>query len=430
MNPDCTAHRLRKHYARSASAHRSEDSGFTLIEMLFAMFIFIIMIGVLAPVFTQVIHESQETATQARLQELAKGTRIAYAKDAMVIDTTGANGAIVFTAEYSQTLGNQINTTPLSNGTETVTPTQAYPLGQPQNIQTGFYAIAGASGNSPLHLATDGFGQPIWVYVSPQMQAQYDGYTLYFHDIGYLSTNGLPASVTPQSQGVTFTCTVSPATEQYGCAFNLGTNDGAQHDLVTQVSGYSIESHLYKVTLDRMHKIAQAYSSYFTTQYLANPSRNTDIDYFAGPDSYDNGLAGDDNNYMEPNGTGVIPNTGDGNDGGLGRFGFPGENPDGTTVSYYTTNPDTNDSEPMGTFDGGAITSDLGLSLSSVTSAWGFQMAVGNGPNAPYTGCGSAAQNRDPLSECSQLASPPYTAYILAWAPGEILLADPVVGNY
>lgn len=407
------------------------DAGFTLIEMLFAIVIFTIMVSVLYPVFAEALHSSQETATQARLEELAKGTRVAYAKDAMVADTTGANGALVFTSDYSQYLGKEINTTSLGSGTVNVTPTQAYTPGNPQSIQTGFYAIAGASGNSPIHLATDGFGQPVWVYVSPEMQAQYDGYTLYFHDVGFLSTNGLPSSITPQSQGVTYTCTANPATEHYGCAFHLGTTDGAQHDLVSQVSGYAIESHMYKVTLDRMKKVADAYGSYFTTQYLANASRDEDIDYFAGPDTAWDGCGPpngsstpDGNNYMDSQ-SGSIPNTGNGSSNGPG-YEFPGQNPDGSTVTYYGTD-NLNDTQPAATFDGGAFIQDLGLSVSSVTTGWGFQMGVANGPNAPSF---NNILDRTPLSCTPNLENPPFTAFILAWAPGQVLLSEPVVGNY
>jgi len=76
--------------------------------------------------------------------------------------------------------------------------------------------------------------------------------------------------------------------------------------------------------------------------------------------------------------------------------------------------------------------------MSSVTTAWGYQMGLGNGPNTPYDTCGSKIQDRDPLTSSSpeeycpniNLANPPYTAFIYAWAPNFVLLADPVVGNY
>lgn len=407
---------------RQHPGQRHGASGFTLIEMLFAVFIFILLLGVLAPFFTQALHESSETSTQARLQELVKGTKSAYAKDAMVIDTTDSNGALVFTASHSQWIGagnNGINTNILSNGSVSVTPTRAYPVGQPQNLEPGFDAIAGAGGNSPLHLATDGFGQPIWVYVSPEMEAQYDGYPLYFHDVGYLSTNGLPGSVTPLTQGVTYNCTVDPAYGQYGCSFNLGTNQGAQHDLVAQVSGYAIEASLYKTTLANMHTVADAYNGYFTTQYLANASRNADIDYFATADPNDGANA----NYWD--GASIITNSGNGNGPG---WAFPGQNPDGSTVSYYGYSW-LCDVQPA-TWNGDNFVNALGLSDSSVTSAWGFLFGVGNGPNAGSSIGTCNGDNRDPSSSNGNLQSPPYTAFIYAWAPSTVLLSDPVIGNY
>lgn len=410
---------------RKLPKEHGSDSGFTLLEMLVAVVIMTIFVSILYPVFTQALHTSQESETQARLQELVKGVKVAYAKDAMVIDTTAANGALVFTSNYTQTLGNTNNgTTVLTNGSETVTPTRAYPPGQPQDIQTGFDAIAGAAGNSPLHLATDGFGQPIWVYVSPEIETQYDGYPLYYHDVGFLSTNGAPGSVTPATQGVTYTCSVDPQTEQYSCDFHLGT-DGGQHNLVANVSGYAIEAHLYKVTLQRMHSVAQAYAGYFTTQYLANTTRDVDIDYFANVDTVWDGCGPDGqggNAYMDTSSS--IPNSGNGSNGGPGYY-FPGESPGGTNVSYYGADFLT-DTQPA-TWDSNAFITNLGLSESDVTSAWGFLMGVANGPNAPSF---NTTIDRDPLSCNTNLQSPPYTAFITAWAPGEVLLSDSIVGTY
>ncbi|OFC44578.1 hypothetical protein BAE30_14090 [Acidithiobacillus caldus] len=404
---------------------QTSDSGFTLLEMLVAIVIMTIFVSILYPVFTQALHTSQESETQARLQELVKGVKVAYEKDAMVVDTTGANGALVFTSDWSQVLGNQNNGTALlTDGSETVTPTQAYPPGRPQDIQSGFFAIAGAAGNSPLHLATDGFGQPIWVFVSPEMETQYDGYPLYYHDVGFLSTNGAPGKVTPATQGVTYTCSVNPSTEQSGCSFQLGTN-GGQHDLVANVSGYAIEAHLYQETLQKMQTVAKAYAGYFTTQYLANTTRDVDIDYFANIDTAWDGCGPDGqggNAYMDTSST--IPNSGNGSNGGPG-FAFPGESPDGDNVTYYGADG-LNDTQPA-TWDDNAFINSLGLSESDVTSAWGFLMGVANGPNAPSF---DNAIDRDPLSCNSNLQSPPYTAFIFAWAPNAVLLSDSIVGTY
>ena len=408
---------------------RDRESGFTLLEMLVAFIIMALLVSVLYPVFSQALQSSQESATQARMQELVKGLRVAYQKDAMVIDTTGANGDVVFTANWNQILGapgDPLGTYTLTNPPSyPVTPVQAYPLGQPQKIESGFYAIAGAAGNSPIHLATDGFGQPVWVYVSPEMEGQYAGYPVYYHDVGFLSTNGAPSKVTPARQGVTYTCTVNPSTEESGCAFTLGTN-GGQHDVVANFSGYAVESHLYKVTLQRMNTVAEDYGTYFTTQYLANTSRNTDIDYFANIDTaWDGcGLNGQGGNaYMDT--SSLIPNSGNGSNGGPG-YAFPGQNPDGNEVSYYAINSPLNDAQPA-TWDSDAFITNLGISVSETTTSWGFLMGVANGPNAPnYSG----QLDRDPLSCFPNLQSPPYTAFIVAWAPNQTLLSTPVVGNY
>ncbi|MBU2723810.1 type II secretion system protein [Acidithiobacillus ferridurans] len=411
--------------------HPSKEAGFTLVEIMIALAILTIMAVVLFPLFSQTINYSQTTTTRAHLNELVKGLKVAYEKDAMVVDTTGADGDVVFTSNWGQVLGapnDPLGTATLTSGSTTVNPVQAYALGNQASLESGFYAIAGAAGTSPLSLATDGYGNPFWVYVSPEMEGHYDGYPVYYHDVAFLSTNGAPSSVTPASQGVTYTCTVNPTYEQSGCSLNLGTN-GGQHDAVATFSGYAVEQHLYHVTLRKMKTVGDAYGAYFTTQYLANASRNADIDYFANIDTAWNGCGPGGtggNAYMDT--SSPIPNSGNGSNSGPSYY-FPGENPDGSTASYYGTNF-LMDVQPA-TWDNNAFINNLGLSLPSVTSAWGFLMGIGNGPNSSNYGNGEPyTQNRDPLSCNTNMQSPPYTAFILAWAPNTVLLSIPVVGNY
>ncbi|WP_041636468.1 prepilin-type N-terminal cleavage/methylation domain-containing protein [Acidithiobacillus caldus] len=129
---------------------QTSDSGFTLLEMLVAIVIMTIFVSILYPVFTQALHTSQESETQARLQELVKGVKVAYEKDAMVVDTTGANGALVFTSDWSQVLGNPNNGTALlTDGSETVTPTQAYPPGRPQDIGSSSFQVGSLRSSLP-----------------------------------------------------------------------------------------------------------------------------------------------------------------------------------------------------------------------------------------------------------------------------------------
>jgi hypothetical protein len=70
----------------------------------------------------------------------------------------------------------------------------------------------------------------------------------------------------------------------------------------------------------------------------------------------------------------------------------------------------------------------LGLSATDQTSAWGYELAVGNGPNSASSGCDG--DDRDPQSANSALTSPPYTALIGAWVPGGTLVTVPAVGAY
>jgi prepilin-type N-terminal cleavage/methylation domain-containing protein len=407
---------------------RSGESGFTLLELIIGIVILTIFATIIYPVFTQTAHYAATVSTRARLQELVKGLTVAYQKDAMVIDSTGDNGNVVFNVGGTQVLGaygDPLGTGVLSNGSVPVTPVQAMTPDKPSTLESGFTAIASAAGNSPLSLAENGDGVPVWVYVSPEIQGAYDGYPVYYHDVAFLSTNGAPANVTPMSQGVTYTCSANATTQSSGCSLNLGTA-GGQHDSVATFSGYAIEAAKYQSTLAQMREIADDYQSYFTTQYLANPQRNADIDYFANIDTAWDGCgpSGGGNAYMDTNS--LIPNSGDGSNGGPG-YAFPGQTPNGNPYAYAITGGTVlNDTQPA-TWDGDAFTTNLGISVSEATTAWGFLMGVANGPNAPNV---NGEIDRDPLSCSANLQSPPYTAYIEAWAPGQVLLSVPVVGTY
>ncbi|EGQ60615.1 hypothetical protein GGI1_01558, partial [Acidithiobacillus sp. GGI-221] len=226
----------------------SGEAGFTLVELIIAIIIMTIFALIVFPVFSQTAHYAATVSTRARLQELVKGLAVAYQKDAMVIDSTQANGDVVFTATWSQVLGAQgdpLGTGIFNNGTMNVTPVQAMSQGDPASLESGFAAIAGAAGNSPLSLAENGDGVPVWVYVSPELQASYAGYPLYYHDVAFLSTNGAPANVTPMSQGVTYTCSADSSTQTSGCSLSLGAGSG-QHDIVETFSGYAIEATKYR----------------------------------------------------------------------------------------------------------------------------------------------------------------------------------------
>lgn len=407
----------------------SGEAGFTLLELIIGIIVLTIFALIIFPVFSQTAHYAATVSTRARLQDLVKGLTVAYQKDAMVIDSLPVNN-IEFTVDFAHGLGPQNwSWGVLNNGSANVTPVQAFAPGNPSSLESGFYTIAGAAGKSPLSLAENGDGVPVWVYVSPEIQTSYDGYPLYYHDVAFLSTNGAPANVTPMSQGVTYTCSANTSAQTSGCTMSLGTS-GGQHDTVETFSGYAIEAAKYQTTLTQMKEIAQDYQSYFTTQYLANPQRNADIDYFANIDTAWNGCGPNGqggNAYMDTNS--AIPNSGNGSNGGPG-YEFPGQNPNGSVVSYYGGYSPSlytlNDTQPVSD-DNEAFIVNLGLPFSEAVTAWGFQMGFANGPNAPSF---DNVLDRDPLSCSQNLQSPPYTANIVAWAPSGILLDVPVVGTY
>ncbi len=253
-------------------------------------------------------------------------------------------------------------------------------------------------------LATDGFGRPWSVFVSDPLTTIKDGVTLTYHVIAFVSNNGGPEN--PGGQVLNAATTFDPAT---------GTLTLGGHDVGITVNGAVVERRLLRRTLRTLRLMASEYATYFTTQYESDTNRDITIDYFASapPGS---------SNPSVWNSTSSIGNSANGDGPG---FAFPGPLPAGGVSAGTLSGPSICDMQPV-TADGFAQT--LGLSTTDQTSAWGYEIGVGNGPNSGSSGC--YGDDRDPQSSDGALQSPPYTALIGAWVPGGALVTVPVVGSY
>lgn len=383
------------------------NKGFTLLEIVIALAIMVLMMGVVVPIYFGAISLYQNFETSQKLDKLAEATKIAYKKYAMIVDTVNtSNEAVSFDQSGNYILGNENNGSNFTSGSITISPTPAYTVGSPNTLMTGFNALASVGDSSPISLATDGYGRPFMVYVSPLLVGQYKGYNVYYHDIAYVSNMGgtVKAGV-PNVSNDSMVCSFN-AQGDSSCNLNLTKGDKG-----VLVSGFNIEAKLLSSTLSRMNSIAKAYSNYFTISYLSNSSRNLDYDYF---------FFGNPNNNAYDSGATGGPSSSEG-----GNYSFPGNslNSNNQIDSYgwgVSNAFDMNDAD---------IYNYIGISQINSYSAWGYQIGIAN-IQGTINATNLGNQSNNIRSTGNNGAEPPYSAAILAWAPNGVLLSQNIVGNY
>jgi len=361
-----------------------KEAGFSLLEILVAAAILVIIISITMPAIDHAIGMYEGFNTRADAKIIRKAMTRDYERYAMTIDTVDA-------AELCTN----------SDCSDYFTTNTTVPLNDPSSAETGWLKLASYAGLPANKIAKDGYNRPWMIYVSNLLHAPYDGYSVPYHVIAFVSVRDF-GSPSTEGQNVSF----NPNTGQITLPVNA-------HAVV--INGLPIEERLYQQTLKKMHTIASAYATYFTTQYEANTDRNIGIDYFATADSYDQ----TNSNLWDSNST--IGNSGNGNGPGFPYPGVTGSPLTNTNVALCDVQP----AEDLSGFD-----STLGLSNLAVTSAWGYPIGIGNGPNSNSAQGTCYGDDRDPSSGNGNLQNPPYTAFIDAWAPGGELLAVPVIGNY
>jgi len=361
------------------------EAGFSLIEIVVAIAVMVILTAAILPSIDQYISFAQGLETQAAIARIRKAMTQAYKDNAMLIDT--CQGSLIY-----------LNT----GATDAFTTNDVVPINNPSSAETGYLDLAQYAGQAANKLAIDGYGRPWMVYVSNMLSAQYENWTIPYHVIAFVAVKDSGGPQSAEANGVSF----NP---------NTGQLTLPPHAYAAVINGLPIEEKLYRQTMTNLQAVAQAYGTYFTTSYLANQQRSLGIDYFANADAYDQLNAGDWNSASS------IGNSGNGNGPG---FPYPGVT--GSLLTNY--NVEACDVQPAEDLSGFA--SALGLSNEMLTSAWGYPIGIGNGPNANTAGNVCYGSDRNPSSGNGGLQTPPFTAFVDAWAPGGVLMAVPVVGDY
>ena len=215
--------------------------GFTLIEVLVALAlvatISLVVMGSLAPW----IGMKQKMDTERRLQDIRQGVVALYEDNAFAIEAGPAGTLMAFTSNALD-----------SSNTACV------------NAEEGFTAAADKFSETAQTIARDGYSNPWCIRVSDPLTYVQDGVTLYYRNIAFISTG---------SSGALDSATIFDKTTGQ---LKLGGDN-----LGVVISGKEIQSAKLRETLRRMTRVAQSYETYFTTRYLANASRDINIDYFS-----------------------------------------------------------------------------------------------------------------------------------------------------
>lgn len=260
---------------------KHSQKGFTLVEVSITLALVTVMTMYLLSPMSMWMAKSADTETERKMQDIKAVLTRYYSDNAMAID----NAAV---------------TNPTSLGVWT-TNAPAAGAGCPTQVAS-FRAIDGGWSDSPESIANDGYKNPWCFFISPPLTAIRNGVTLTYRNIAVVSTgtNGILDAGTGISG--TGALVLSPTGDDKGIL----------------VSGLDIQHKKLLGTMDKMQRIANLYETYFTTQYLANASRDMSINYFNNQ-WHTAGTIGSSNGTWAPSAT-LLANIGIGGTDGFSEW--------------------------------------------------------------------------------------------------------------
>lgn len=236
--------------------------GFTLVEVLIALAVVTLISLVVLSALGPWLRLKQSVDNERKLQSVRAAVTAYYRANAMALE-----------AEKGARLGPFENVVPAD--------------GQCASAREAFAAVPQHLADGPDETATDGYRNPLCVFVSRQLARNIDGRLLVYHVF---------AAVSPGPDGVLdATTTFDPDTG----VLSLGEGESTpSDDRAVLVNGYDVQLALYQETMARLTRVADAYETYFTARYLAWPDRDVTRYYFAASadePAYDKPLATPEN---------------------------------------------------------------------------------------------------------------------------------------
>lgn len=320
------------------------ERGFTLIELLISLAILTAISLSLLSFLSPWMAFKQKLDTDRKLMEIKSLFTTVYERNAWAVET--ASGPVFTFA------GGTLTNSPLTGTRSCVS--QAATL---QSLAS-YFSDGLPQGES------DGFSNPFCFLISPQLSIVKNGVNVYYHNIAIVST-GRNSALEPGT-------TVDAA----------GALTLAGDDFGVLINGYTVQEKKFRETETRLARVATLYESYFTARFLANPSRDAMIDYFA------NG------------------------------------NPPGAWDGAGTVTGTAGTAQPAGTH-----LAQLGLGPEESLSAYESNNAVSV---ANYNECVSQPTGTTCVRSSRGGGAPPYTALVFAPMPGPVTnyLVKVATGNY
>lgn len=222
---------------------KKRASGFTLVEIIVALAILTLISAFMLNALGPWLSFKQKIDNDRKLMEVKTIFTTIYERNAWSVET---NAGAVFTFS-----GGVLANSPM-NGNICVSQL-AVLSGLSQYFSDGLPAGE-----------QDGFGSPFCFLISPQLSQNMNGSTLYYHNIAVVSMG-------------------RDGKKNAGTAIDAATGalTLAGDDSGVLINGFAVQSRKYVETAARLDRVAKAYGQYFTTRFLANPSRDVYIDYFA-----------------------------------------------------------------------------------------------------------------------------------------------------
>ena len=216
----------------------TREHGFTALEIIIAVMVLGFASLAFLSGFGPYLDHQQREDTRLRLRGLREAFSEAYRRELLTISVTATPGI---------TIGGVA----ITNNTD-VSGAVVGALSRLAAVRVG-------------RDTADGFNLPIRVFVSNELVRNLGEATLRYRAIALVSPgrNGRVESTFDTATGV-----LTPAGD----------------DEAETLNGFAIIRDAYDETVKRIERVAGAYQSYFTTRFLADPSRNPAVDYFASTD--------------------------------------------------------------------------------------------------------------------------------------------------
>ena len=398
------------------STHR----GFTLLEIVIAIALMILITAVIMLGLGPWLKFKQRMETDIILKDLEQATTALYKAHAFTIDDAPANageglgqidGALGMASSGGLTLsGGAGAPTILASTCDTYTPVPGGAGLENNNTDALVLMLKPLQPYlaKPLdNVVLDGFSNRICVLVSPRLQRNVNGVPIFYHAVAFIAVgdNGRIDDNTKFE---------IPTASDGDVLLKI---DPEGDDMGRMVDGFSIALTNYKVTQERLAKLAHAYETYFNIRFLTKDDRDITINYFYANDGLNNGDPGDIDPARDPGP--LMVQTLSSLSGGWDHSTFNCVLPDSSACADWPPDP-----------SGGAMTyfsasRALGIADSDARDAWGRPITIDNRSARVKAGAGVIPGLGDTKLQ------PPFSAAFGAFLPGtsELCTSSPSVAN-